>query len=90
MTDSKPARPAWQGPGIGPENPGTAIAAWGNLVLVGDREGAVHRWNTRTGAVQTTNIGQVCSQSCRAQQACVLPADSMHVLHACRVLPGVH
>ncbi len=39
---------------------GTGIAAWGKLVILGDAEGNIHRWDTSTGRVTTIATHQVC------------------------------
>ncbi|KAK9863395.1 hypothetical protein WJX84_011255 [Apatococcus fuscideae] len=60
VSDTKPKRPMW-GALSGGDLIGTGIAAWGNLVVLGDAEGNIHRWDTSTGKVTTisTHQGQV-------------------------------
>ncbi|BDA45713.1 probable WD repeat-containing protein 11 at C-terminar half [Coccomyxa sp. Obi] len=57
VTDTKPKRPSWGLMSSSSEGVATAIAAWGHLVIMGDTEGSLNRWDTQTGrisAVQTT------------------------------------
>ena len=47
MTDCKPKRPNW-GMLSGGEVHSTTIAAWGHLVLMGDADGNLNKWDTTT------------------------------------------
>ncbi|KAK9867753.1 hypothetical protein WJX84_002654 [Apatococcus fuscideae] len=60
VSDTKPKRPMW-GALSGGDIIGTGIAAWGRLVVLGDAEGNIHRWDTSSGKVTTvaTHQGQV-------------------------------
>ena len=58
VSDTKPKRPMW-GALSGGDLVGTGIAAWGSLVILGDAEGNIHRWNTSTGKVTTISTHQV-------------------------------
>lgn len=41
------------------EGVATAIAAWGHLVIMGDTEGSLNRWDTQTGRMSTVQTTQV-------------------------------
>ncbi len=47
VTDCKPKRPNW-GMLSGGEVHSTTIAAWGHLVLLGDADGNLNKWDTTT------------------------------------------
>ncbi len=47
MTDCKPKRPNWGMLSSG-EVHSTTIAAWGHLVLMGDADGNLNKWDTTT------------------------------------------
>ena len=47
VTDCKPKRPNWGMLSSG-EVHSTTIAAWGNLVLLGDADGNLNKWDTTT------------------------------------------
>ena len=64
MTDTKPKRPSWSGLPLGGDNVATAIAALGYTVVLGDKEGNLHRWELATGRVSSTPCGQVCVRVC--------------------------
>jgi len=51
VTDAKPVRPSWGAVGAGAEGVATAIAAWGSLVVMGDADGNINRWDTATGRI---------------------------------------
>jgi len=53
VTDTKPKRPVW-GLGGAPDGATTAISAWGHLVMLGNEEGLLSRWDTVSG--RTTSI----------------------------------
>ena len=53
MSDAKPVRPAWGSLAAGAEGVATAIAAWGSLVVLGDADGNLNRWDTATGRITT-------------------------------------
>ncbi|KAK9829709.1 hypothetical protein WJX72_007460 [[Myrmecia] bisecta] len=57
VTDTKPKRPMW-GLLAGAESVATAIASWGNLVILGDADGNLNRWDTATGRITTISTGQ--------------------------------
>lgn len=59
VTDTKPKRPSWSGLPIGGDNAATAIAGLGYTVLIGDKEGNLHRWELATGRVSTAPTSQV-------------------------------
>ena len=59
VTDTKPKRPSWSGLPIGGDNAATAVGALGYTVIIGDKEGNLHRWELATGRVHTTSTGQV-------------------------------
>ena len=45
------------------ESATTAIAAWGTLVIIGDADGTISRWETTTGRVHsiaTTQVHECC------------------------------
>ena len=49
------------GPAHRGDNVATAIAAMGYTVVLGDKEGNLHRWELATGRVSTIPVGQVAS-----------------------------
>lgn len=53
MSDAKPVRPHWGTLAAGAEGVATAIAAWGSLVVMGDADGNLNRWDTATGRMST-------------------------------------
>ena len=53
VSDAKPVRPAWGSLAAGAEGVATAIAAWGSLVVLGDADGNLNRWDTATGRITT-------------------------------------
>ncbi|KAA6419923.1 MAG: hypothetical protein FRX49_10113 [Trebouxia sp. A1-2] len=57
VTDCKPKRPNW-GMLSGGEVHSTTIAAWGHLVLLGDADGNLNKWDTTTGRVTSIATGQ--------------------------------
>ena len=61
MTDTKPKRPVWGVLGGAPDSQATAIAAWGQLVILGNADGSLSSWDTTTGRTftVTTNQGTV-------------------------------
>ncbi|KAK9845313.1 hypothetical protein WJX81_003317 [Elliptochloris bilobata] len=61
VSDAKPVRPAWGSLAAGAEGVATAIAAWGSLVVMGDADGNLNRWDTATGRMSTlaTTYGAV-------------------------------
>ena len=58
VSDAKPKRPMW-GALSGGDIIGTGIAAWGALVILGDAEGNIHRWDISSGKVSTIPTHQV-------------------------------
>ena len=62
ISDSKPKAPKWGSVAVGGDNPVTAVVAWGGQggqVLLGDKEGWLHCWNTSSGAVHSLATNQV-------------------------------
>lgn len=53
VSDAKPVRPAWGSLAAGAEGVATAITAWGSLVVLGDADGNLNRWDTATGRITT-------------------------------------
>jgi hypothetical protein len=58
VTDTKPKRPSWGLMSSTSEGVATAIAAWGHLVIMGDTEGNLNRWDTQTGRISTVSTTQ--------------------------------
>lgn len=59
VSDTKPKRPQWPLMSGASEAITTAVASWGHLVLLGDAEGNLSRWDTTTGKVSTIPSSQV-------------------------------
>ncbi|KAL3161421.1 hypothetical protein ABBQ32_010311 [Trebouxia sp. C0010 RCD-2024] len=57
VTDCKPKKPNWGMRSSG-EVHSTTIAAWGHLVLLGDADGNLNKWDTTTGRVTSIATGQ--------------------------------
>ena len=65
VTDTKPKRPTWGLMSSTSEGVATAIAAWGHLVIMGDTEGNLNRWDTQTGRISTVQTTQVPARALR-------------------------
>ena len=59
VTDTLPKRPVWGMLGAAPDTVATAIAAWGHLVILGNEDGLLSRWDTRTGRTMSIATNQV-------------------------------
>jgi hypothetical protein len=53
VSDTKPKRPQWPLMSGASEAITTAVAGWGHIVLLGDAEGNLSRWDTLSGKVST-------------------------------------
>eukprot|EP00884_Botryococcus_braunii_P018245 jgi/Botrbrau1/5103/Bobra.0128s0014.1 len=58
VSDTKPKRPQWPLMSGASEAITTAVAGWGHIVLLGDADGNLSRWDTLTGKVSTISSTQ--------------------------------